>query len=112
MEDTPDPGLSNSIILCPGDTGAVDLFGYLGGTPDTGGVWVPALASGTGVFNPALDAFGVYTYTFNNGCSLESTITVVEGIIRNPGEDRFTPPICPNSTDDKIGRAACRERVS
>src|SRR5690554_456449 len=100
MEDAPDPGLSNSIILCPGDTAAVDLFGYLGGTPDTGGVWVPALASGTGVFNPALDAFGVYTYTFNNGCSLESTITVVEGIIRNPGEDRFTPPICPNSTDD------------
>src|SRR5690554_1727551 len=100
MEDTPDPGLSNSIILCPGDTAAVDLFGYLGGTPDTGGVWVPALASGTGVFNPSLDAFGVYTYTFNNGCSLESTITVVEGIIRNPGDDGFTPPICPNSTDD------------
>ncbi len=100
MEDTPDPGLSNSFILCPGDTELVDLFGYLGGNPDVGGVWVPALASGTGIFDPAVDAPGIYTYTFNNGCSLEATITVIQGIIQNPGEDGATQPICPNSTDD------------
>ena len=100
MEDTPDPGLSNSFIVCPGDTQPIDLFMYLGGNPDVGGFWIPALASGTGIFDPAVDAFGIYTYTFNNGCSLDATITVIEGVNQNPGEDRFTPPICPNSTDD------------
>src|SRR5690606_4536537 len=100
MANTYDPGLSNSLILCPEETEPVDLFTYLGGNPDVGGFWIPALSSGTGVFNSAVDAFGIYTYTFNNGCSLDATITVIEGIIQNPGEDGFTPPICSNSTAD------------
>ncbi|GGK13592.1 hypothetical protein GCM10007962_04830 [Yeosuana aromativorans] len=45
----------------------VDLFGSLNGTPDTGGVWSPSLSSGTGMFNPSIDAAGVYTYTVTNG---------------------------------------------
>ncbi|MCK0127031.1 hypothetical protein MWU76_21765, partial [Gelidibacter sp. F2691] len=35
----------------------------LGGTPETGGTWSPALASGSGMFNPSVDTAGVYTYT-------------------------------------------------
>src|SRR5690606_31517298 len=100
MTSTYDPGLSNSFIVCPEDTEPVDLFMYLGGNPDVGGFWIPALASGTGIFDPAVDAFGIYTYTFNNGCSLDATITVIEGVNQNPGEDGFTPPICPSSTTD------------
>src|SRR5690606_2374213 len=64
--------------LCPDDT-IVDLFDYLGGTPDVGGIWTPALSSGTGVFDPAVDSFGIYTYSFNDGCNIDSaTVTVVE----------------------------------
>ena len=44
---------------------ATDLFNQLGGTPDAGGVWTPALSSGTGLFDPTLDAAGTYTYSLN-----------------------------------------------
>ncbi|MGH1386626.1 hypothetical protein, partial [Kordia sp.] len=37
------------------------------GMPDTGGIWSPALTSGTGIFDPTTDASGIYTYTINNG---------------------------------------------
>ena len=40
-----------------------DLFALLGTGVTTGGTWSPALASGTGVFNPAVDVSGTYTYT-------------------------------------------------
>src|SRR5690606_7802597 len=62
--------------ICSNSTDDIDLFDYLGGTPDVGGTWVPALTSGTGVFNPAVDNFGTYVYTFNDGCSGTATVTV------------------------------------
>lgn len=40
-----------------------DLFTLLGSGVTTSGTWSPALASGTGVFNPAVDVSGTYTYT-------------------------------------------------
>jgi len=40
-----------------------DLFTLLGTGVTTSGTWSPALASGTGVFNPAVDVTGTYTYT-------------------------------------------------
>ncbi|MCI5058252.1 MAG: SprB repeat-containing protein, partial [Flavobacteriales bacterium] len=52
-----DPGMNGSITLCSSDP-SVDLFNSLGGTPDLGGTWTPALTSGTGVFDPAVDAAG------------------------------------------------------
>ncbi|WP_431138098.1 hypothetical protein, partial [Psychroserpens mesophilus] len=58
----------------------VNLFDSLGGTPDTGGTWSPALASGSGIFNPNVDSDGVYTYTVtstNPACEDDSaTVTV------------------------------------
>lgn len=79
----PDPGTNGSITMCEFDP-TTDLFNSLGGTPDMGGTWTPALASGTGVFNPAVDASGVYTYEFNTSCgvfSAQVTATV------NPADD-------------------------
>ncbi len=72
-----DPGTNGTINLCSGDP-AVDLFGSLGGTPDGGGTWSPALASGTGVFDPSVDPAGTYTYTVGSGtCPTQSADVVV-----------------------------------
>ncbi|MFK7814663.1 MAG: gliding motility-associated C-terminal domain-containing protein [Maribacter sp.] len=62
IEQAPDPGLDGTANYCDTDP-SVDLFSLLGGTPNAGGTWSPTLASGTGVFNPAVDPSGVYTYT-------------------------------------------------
>ncbi|MCK7589647.1 gliding motility-associated C-terminal domain-containing protein [Subsaxibacter sp. CAU 1640] len=74
----PNAGTNGSVTFCESGT-PVDLFDSLGGTPDTGGTWSPALASGTGVFDPAVDAPGTYTYTITGTppCNDESaTVTV------------------------------------
>ncbi|ARN77148.1 hypothetical protein BST97_03610 [Nonlabens spongiae] len=79
VEDAPDAGADASLDLCSNDN-PIDLFTVLGGTPDAGGIWSPALASGSGVFDPAVDAAGVYTYTLNGnncGSASSSSITII-----------------------------------
>src|SRR5690606_15587940 len=56
-----DAGSDGSIDVCNNGV-AVDLFNSLGGAPTPGGIWSPALASGAGIFDPAIDAPGSYTY--------------------------------------------------
>lgn len=56
-----------------------DLFSLLGTGVTTGGTWSPALTSGTGIFNPAVDVSGTYTYTIpaSGVCpALTSTVVV------------------------------------
>jgi len=77
-----DAGTDGSLVLCSNDP-PQDLFGSLGGTPETGGVWSPALASGTGVFDPALDAAGIYTYTVQ-GTSPCGEATATVAVTVNP----------------------------
>jgi gliding motility-associated-like protein len=80
IRPTPNAGVDNTLNLCVGDTDLVDLFDSLGGTPDAGGTWSPALNSGTGIFDPLIDTAGIYTYTVNSvECNLtdEAVITVV-----------------------------------
>ncbi len=55
-------GTNNAIAICR-DNAPFDLFSLLGTGAQTGGIWSPALASGTGIFNPAVDTSGTYTYT-------------------------------------------------
>ncbi|MGB5980586.1 MAG: gliding motility-associated C-terminal domain-containing protein, partial [Nonlabens sp.] len=83
IQTAPDAGANGALDLCS-DTSPIDLFTALGGTPDAGGTWSPALASGSGVFDPSVDAQGIYTYTINvNSCgssdfsSVDVTITDV-----------------------------------
>ena len=67
-----DAGLDSSLSLCS-ESETVDLFEALGGNPDEGGAWNPNLASGSGVFDPKIDAPGIYTYTVTNeNCGVDS----------------------------------------
>ncbi|KJD35530.1 hypothetical protein PW52_10605, partial [Tamlana sedimentorum] len=73
--------------LCS-NNGTVDLFSELGGTPEAGGIWTPALASGTGVFDPLVDAPGTYVYSLSNVCgTASSSIDVSVTIAPNAGSD-------------------------
>ncbi|TXG37470.1 gliding motility-associated C-terminal domain-containing protein [Seonamhaeicola maritimus] len=73
-------GTDDSIIVCVAD-GPTDLFDFLGGA-DVGGTWSPALASGTGVFDPLADVDGDYTYTVppTAPCTMESSATITVAV--------------------------------
>ncbi len=97
IENQSDPGVSVSVELCE-SSNSIDLFDVLGGNPDNGGIWSPALASGNSIFNPALDNQGVYTYTFPSTqfCTqVFSTVTI--SIVPNPDAGgNATLEICEN----------------
>jgi surface protein len=73
--ETPEAGDDGSLSTCSNGA-TVNLFDSLNGTPDTGGTWSPALASGTGVFDPAVDVEGTYTYSVT-GCGTNTAVVVV-----------------------------------
>jgi mucin-2 len=85
----PNAGQNGTMTLCV-NSASQDLFNFLGGTPMIGGTWSPTLASGTGIFNPAADTSGVYTYTFfgNQPCDNDTaTVTVTVNPIPDAGTD-------------------------
>ncbi|WP_297514654.1 gliding motility-associated C-terminal domain-containing protein [Flavobacterium sp.] len=95
----PNAGTDGVATFCA-DSAAADLFTFLGGTPQAGGTWSPALASGTGVFNPTVDSAGVYTYTVtgNTPCANgTASATVTVNPIPNAGNDG-TLVLCSNAT--------------
>lgn len=84
-----DPGQDGDLVLCSTDA-AVNLFNSINGTPENGGVWTPVLSSGTGLFNPAIDPAGTYTYTIPalNSCpAISSNVTVTVNTAANAGLD-------------------------
>lgn len=93
-------GNSNNINICNNDSN-LDLFLLLGSGVSTGGIWSPALASGTGFFNPAIDVSGIYTYTLS-GTSICPTISASITVTNNP-QPTVTPianfELCDNSSD-------------
>ena len=94
----PNAGTNGTLDLCSSDSSSVDLIDYLEGIPDTGGVWSPALASGTGMFDPAIDAADIYTYTINNSCGTSSaTVTVSISTANDAGTDG-TIEFCSNAS--------------
>ena len=98
VHQTPNAGEDGGLELCINNA-PVNLFDSLGGTPDTVGVWSPSLSSGTGVFDPSVDAPGIYTYTVTNGvCGSDtSEVNIAIHQIPNAGEDGSLE-ICINST--------------
>ncbi|WP_425077606.1 gliding motility-associated C-terminal domain-containing protein [Psychroserpens sp. S379A] len=97
----PNAGEDNLINLCQGDNEIVDLFDSLGGTPDVGGTWSPALNSGTGVFDPSIDPEGVYTYTVisNNSICNDDSASIVVNLTNPPfAGTNGTLDICEDDT--------------
>jgi len=97
VTQAPNAGSENSIIACV-INGNIDLFTQLGGTPDSGGIWSPALASGTGDFDPNVDTSGIYTYTVTatSPCSTDATaqVTVTISDISAPTVLNANPTFC------------------
>ena len=81
VQQAPFVGANNTLSICR-NASPVDLFTVLGTGITTGGNWQPALASGTGVYNPAVDVSGTYTYTIpaSTTCPSVSSNIVVTNI--------------------------------
>ncbi|MDO5979419.1 gliding motility-associated C-terminal domain-containing protein [Flavivirga spongiicola] len=92
VTQAPNAGTSNPALICVID-GPTDLFTFLGGA-DTLGTWSPALASGTGVFDPLVDTAGVYRYTVtaNSPCAIDATADITVTVSDS------SPPIVNNAT--------------
>ncbi|MBK7285625.1 MAG: hypothetical protein IPI95_00125 [Flavobacteriales bacterium] len=57
---SPNAGTDGAVTVCA-DGAAIDLFTELGGSPDAGGTWSGGLVGG--MFDPAVNAAGNYTYS-------------------------------------------------
>ena len=92
----PNAGSDGTLDLCTNDSNLVDLIDSLGNTPDLGGVWSPALASGTGMYDPTSDSDGVYTYTVTNSCGTSSAEVNVSISLPNDAGTDGTIELCSN----------------
>jgi gliding motility-associated-like protein len=91
-------GTNAELSICI-NSKTVDLFESLGGNPDSGGTWNPNLFSGTGLFDPEIDAPGIYTYTVTNENCGDDTSKLQITIIQEPnaGLDNILS-ICSNDS--------------
>ncbi|QXP77961.1 gliding motility-associated C-terminal domain-containing protein [Winogradskyella sp. HaHa_3_26] len=96
-----DAGANGSVEFCSDELNTIDLYDVLEGTPQLGGEWSPALTSGSSLFDPNVDAPGIYTYTVSNTSSTcpEATASVTVTLIAPPnaGNDNIIN-ICSNDT--------------
>jgi len=78
-----DAGGDGTVSLCE-NSSSINLYNELTGSPDPGGVWLPALPSGTGIFDPGTDAGGIYMYIVSDGCTIDTAqvdVSVLDGSI-------------------------------
>lgn len=75
----------NKITLCVTDD-PIDLFTVLKDGETLGGSWNPATNAGNGIFDPGLDAPGIYIYSFDNGDG-EATVEVLVNEAPEAGEN-------------------------
>lgn len=61
-------GQESEVKVCEGEA-PVNILERIPGSPQSGGIWTPAFASGTDVFDPAVDTPGTYNYFLNNDCA-------------------------------------------
>lgn len=85
-------GTDGVMDICSNNA-AIDLFTLIG-SADIGGTWSPALASGTGIFDPLVDASGTYTYLLTNACGAVSSEVIVAVIPAANAGTNNTAEIC------------------
>ncbi|MFB0903400.1 MAG: gliding motility-associated C-terminal domain-containing protein, partial [Nonlabens sp.] len=85
ITEAPDAGTDTIIAICVSD-GIVDLSTQLGGSPDTTGTWSPLLDSATHLFDPTVDAAGIYRYTVpaTFPCTTDAVATIEVQIGESP----------------------------
>lgn len=92
-----EPKDTNAIICSSGTTNLLDK---IDGNPETGGDWFPLLSSNGDIFDPAVDAPGIYNYTYDGECGPVSVfITVTIEQAPNAGTDN-TIIVC--ATDPQV----------
>ncbi|MFK5880426.1 MAG: hypothetical protein QM478_13130, partial [Flavobacteriaceae bacterium] len=102
IDAEPNAGTSDVIEFCSTDA-SLDLFTILGGTPDATGTWLPALASGTGIFDPATDTGGTYTYTVSNGVCVDATAEIEVTLYQAPDAGtNGTAEFCTSDLEDDL----------
>ena len=84
----PEAGTDGAATFCT-NGGAQNLIGFLGGTPQLGGIWTDPLgAVFGGSYNPALHGPGTYTYTVVGGApcgNASAVVQVTENALPDPG---------------------------
>ncbi|MBD3636857.1 MAG: PKD domain-containing protein [Crocinitomicaceae bacterium] len=105
------PGTNGSTSICPTDP-PINLFSFLGGTPDTGGTWTgPSVLSGgyLGTYDPAVNTPGTYTYevTGSGLCAPATPATATVTVTAGSADATITPagPFCDNATPVTLSAA-------
>ena len=102
--NTPFAGNDGQDSLCSNDA-ATDLFSYLGGAAQTGGVW--SGPSGTipgGIYNPTLHVPGIYQYVVNDatGCASDTAqVEVSETTFIQP-DVQYDSPFCASENEVQL----------
>jgi hypothetical protein len=94
--NTPFAGNDGQVALCSNDA-ATDLFGYLGGAAQPGGVWTgPGGTLASGLYNPSLHAPGIYLYVVTDatGCATDSAQVVVSETTFVQPDIQYNSPFC------------------
>lgn len=89
VSDPPDAGYDGTLTICSNGV-PVQLFAYLQGTPQTGGIWRRNGNIVSGIYDPATDNSGIFIYTVSGTgtCSDDSAFVVVtEFQMPNAGND-------------------------
>jgi len=77
--DPGNPGRDSSAFVCE-NMGGINVFDYLGGTPELGGTWSGPGVSVIGIFNPEAAGPGTYDFTYTKttpeGCDTSATVTL------------------------------------
>jgi len=93
-----DPGGSNTVTAC-GSGVVFNMIDSLFGGPDQTGTWTdPNNLPHSGVFDPAIDADGTYTYTVGGGTACEASSTLQVNVQVPPANAGADAAICIGDT--------------
>lgn len=96
LNPLPNAGLDATISMCS-DEDPFNLIDSLGGSPELGGIWEPALTSGSDLFDPTTDTELLYQYNVTNTCGSTSAEIIIDIISLPLAGENGTLSICTNA---------------